>query len=399
MRIIALVFAFALCAGAFAAYTPNRKMSSVLAQVQSLLQTGGPAQNVFDLLDGITEDVRKEQSAHDALHATHQAQCSEELEFRTGEVATAQDAFDRSVAQATKCQTSLSRAEASLESNLHNQEETRQAIAEKDRIRREEAALYATRVQQKHEADQAVDEGLRLLDELALGQASLLQVSNAAANMIRKGVSMRQTGAFAPAIAALAQVASTDVFANPDAVERVRELLFQVKEQIQAAFDAYTQAENSAIELYTQTRAALVHQLEDLEAEEQTLRGHIADMNVCLVEEAAVQVEATNKRNRNDQLLHDATNMCDTYFQQYTTATEGRNDELRVIAQLKAIVQQRFSQMTSGAYHRADQDVFDEHVNDSVYHDDDYVKNYANYNAQGAEQVGYNRNYDLERMI
>jgi exonuclease VII small subunit len=250
MRIIALVFAFALFAGAFAAYTPNRKMSSVLAQVQSLLQTGGPAQAVFDLLDGISEDVRKEQGAHDALHATHQTQCTEELEFRTGEVATAQDAFERSVAQGTKCQTSLSRAEASLEANLHNQEDTRQAIAEKDRLRREEAALYAIRVQQKHDADEAVDEGLRLLDELALGQASLLQVSNAAANMIRKAVTMRQTGAFAPAIAALAQVASNDIYANGDAVERVRELLFKVKDQIQSAFDAYTHAENQAIELY-----------------------------------------------------------------------------------------------------------------------------------------------------
>jgi hypothetical protein len=374
-------------------------MSNVLAQVQNLLQNGGPSQQVFDLLDGIVEDVHKEQSAHDALHSTHQAQCDEEISFRQGEVAEAVDAIERSVAQQAKCQTSLQRAEASLEVNLQTQTETEHSIAEKDRIRREEAALFAARSVQKGEAFQAVDEGLRLLDELALGQTSLLQVSQATAHMIRKAVQMRQTSAFAPAVTALAQLASSDVFADSSAVERVRDLLLQVKDQIQAAFDAYFNAEQAAIELYNTTRAALVSQLEDLRHEEATLRGHIADMNLCVIEEAAVQNEAAGKRDRNTQLLNDATALCDTYYRQYSTASEARNDELRAIAQLKSLVQQRFAQFTGGVAHRADSDDFEDYANHSEYVGDEYTKQGGNFNHEGAQQVGYDRNHDLERLI
>lgn len=400
MRVIALVFAVLLI-GAFAAHTPNRKMSSVLAQVQSLLKTNGPANKVFELLDGLEEDIRKEQAAHDALHATHQAQCDEEISFRRAEVDEAQDAFNRASSQESQCQTSLDKAEISLKTNLDDQEDVKNAIAEKDKRRVEEANLFAERTKQKKEADEAIREALKLLDELAIGKATLLQVSQAASVMIRKAVQFRQTSAFAPAIAALAQLASRDDkrYFDSDAVERVRELLLKVQDQVQAAFDAYKQAEDDAIAHYQETRRNLVKIGEDLAAEEATLRAHISEMNACIVEERAVQKEASSKRDRNAQLLDDATSLCESQFNSYEIATQARTDELRVIAQLRSIVQTRYEQLKGSAKVRADQDEFDEYVNRSEYEGDAYVKEGGKYNEAGATQAGYVRDEELERLF
>merc|ERR1719359_68605 len=60
-------------------------------------------------------------------------------------------------------------------------------------------------------------------------------------------------------------------------------------------------------------------------------------MNACVLEEGIVMTAATEKVNRNTEMLDTANTMCETFRTQYETATEGRNEErdlLRIIKQL-----------------------------------------------------------------
>merc|ERR1711907_763271 len=106
-------------------------------------------------------------------------------------------------------------------------------------------------------------------------------------------------------------------------------------------------AEQAAIELYKKTRAQLVNHLADLKADEQTLRNHLDEMNNCVHQEGQVQASATK-------------------------------EELRVLAELRGIVEKRYAQFSKGAAHRADVDEF---------------------NAGGAASAEFERNEELERFL
>merc|ERR1712176_1222217 len=90
-------------------------------------------------------------------------------------------------------------------------------------------------------------------------------------------------------------------------------------------------------EEYDTVSANLEETLRQLRALEARLSGHIDDMNACVLEEGIVMNAATEKIQRNSEMLATATAMCDSFRVSYETATEGRNEErdlLRIIRQL-----------------------------------------------------------------
>jgi len=213
---------------------------------------------------------------------------------------------------------------------------------------------------------------------------------------------MRKIGAFAPAVSAFTALATSDdatTYYDADAVERVRALFQKVRDEVNSAFDSYTQAEQAAIELYKKTRAQLVNHLADLKADEQTLRNHLDEMNNCVHQEGQVQASATKKKERNQGLLDDATDLCETQENQYAQATAARKEELRVLAELRGIVEKRYAQFSKGAAHRADVDEFKAYENQSEYERENYTKEGGEFNAGGAASAEFERNEELERFL
>jgi len=240
---------------------------------------------------------------------------------------------------------------------------------------------------------------LSIVDEYAVGAIGLDDVAEKAIEVLSSMVQLRQATHLAPAMAALAQLGNTQL--DPAwVVNRIRELLNNLHDQVQTSYTAYTTAENTAIENYNTEKEHLEGQLSDLEAEEEILRHQISEMNLCIIQEEAVQHDAAAKIARNTQLLNDATNLCQTYFEQYQTATEGRNDELRILAELRAVVASRFAQFSAGALHRGDEDTFSTYENESEFHSaNPFEKHGGEFNEGGAEQTGFHRDTTLEAMI
>mmetsp|Transcript_37015 Transcript_37015/g.33282 ORF Transcript_37015/g.33282 Transcript_37015/m.33282 type:complete len:149 (+) Transcript_37015:58-504(+) len=147
MRTYLFIFALVLISSA-SAFKTRRSMGTVLTQIRSMMDSKGPSSDVFKLIDGLVTDVKEEQVAHDALRTKQQAQCAQEIDFRTNEIADAEAAFEAAQAHQAKCAASAQNDEANIELNLQNQENTVNTIARIDAKRTQEAAQYARRVTQ-----------------------------------------------------------------------------------------------------------------------------------------------------------------------------------------------------------------------------------------------------------
>jgi len=128
-----------------------------------------------------------------------------------------------------------------------------------------------------------------------------------------------------------------DVFVDESAVDRVRAMMQEMVGTVRVNLDALEGNEAALQEEFDTVSANLEETLRQLGALEARLSGHIDDMNACVLEEGIVMTAATDKVNRNTEMLETATTMCNTFRVQYETATEGRNEErdlLRIIRQL-----------------------------------------------------------------
>lgn len=366
------------------------------------MEAKGPASDVFALIDNLEHEVHEEQANHDKLRAQQQQQCDQEINFRKGEIAEAQQAQSVSAAHQAKCESSRDNDVANIEINIQNQENTKDKIAKLIAKRQDEAAAYARRSTQHKESLDVIRVAEEYLDQLVTGAASLAQIAHSSTKLIKKSIEMRHVSAFAPAVVAfnqLAMSADPQTYYDSDAVERVRALFNKVRDEINSAFDAYTQAEQAAIDAFKKQKAELEGHLADLIADEKTLRRHLAEMNACVNQEIEIQKEAKAKEERNAGLLGDATSLCAHQEAQYHKATEARTDELKVLAELRRIVEKRYKEFSAHVAHRADADQFAAHNNTSEYQDDAYVKNGGKFNAGGAEQSGFKRDKELERFL
>jgi hypothetical protein len=86
-------------------YTP------LFTEIQSQITLGGPLTAILDTIERFDRQIRTEQAEHDAMWAIQQADCEEEIAFRTTEIADGSAAFKRAESHHRTCAASLARAE------------------------------------------------------------------------------------------------------------------------------------------------------------------------------------------------------------------------------------------------------------------------------------------------
>jgi hypothetical protein len=85
--------------------------TSLFTEIQSQITLGGPLTAILDTIERFDRQIRTEQAEHDAMWAIQQADCEEEIAFRTKEIADGNDAYKRAEAHHRTCAGSLARAE------------------------------------------------------------------------------------------------------------------------------------------------------------------------------------------------------------------------------------------------------------------------------------------------
>merc|ERR1712139_159115 len=201
--------------------------TSLFTEIQSQITMGGPLTAILDTIEKFDHQIRTEQAEHDAMWAIQQADCAEEIAFRTKEIADGNDAYTRAEAHHRTCSAPLARAEVDLGVNEKDQVDTESALSQLTAIRNSQHEAFLGE-QERHEHAMTVLGGaMDFLDELVAGEASLVQLSEHTMNLIQTGTMIHVMHAYSPVITPFAQMAASeeDVFVDESAVDRVRTMM------------------------------------------------------------------------------------------------------------------------------------------------------------------------------
>merc|ERR1712139_89839 len=198
--------------------------TSLFTEIQSQITMGGPLTAILDTIEKFDHQIRTEQAEHDAMWAIQQADCAEEIAFRTKEIADGNDAFGRAEAHHRTCSASLARAEVDLGVNQKDQVDTQSALTQLTTIREQQHAAFLAEEARHEHAIETLGGAVEFLDELVAGEASLVQLSQKTMALIQTGTMIHVMQHYAPVITLFAQMAASeeDVFVDEGAVNRVR---------------------------------------------------------------------------------------------------------------------------------------------------------------------------------
>lgn len=72
------------------------------------------------------------------------------------------------------------------------------------------------------------------------------------------------------------------------------------------------------------------------------LEDEIKELDKCIVTQSGIITAATSKRNRNQNLLDDASSLCAAVEEEYHSSTEARSEELDLLRAIRERVEARF---------------------------------------------------------
>merc|ERR1712170_296327 len=280
------------------------------------------------------------------MWAIQQADCEEEIAFRTKEIQDGNDAF--------------ARAEVDLGVNEKDQVDTQAALDQLTAIRNSQHEAFLGEQERHEHAITVLGSAIDFLDELVAGEASLVQLSQHTMNLIQTGTMIHVMHAYSPVITLFAQMAASeeDVFVDQSAVDRVRAMMQQMVGTVRVNLDQLQSTEAALQAEYDTVSANLEETLRQLRAIEARLQGHMDDMNACVLEEGIVMTAATEKVARNTEMLETAQAMCEAFRVSYETATEGRNEERDLLRIIKQLAEKHMVRYRDASATRLDEDVY-----------------------------------------
>jgi len=329
---------------------------NLFAEIKAQIKAGGPLANIEGLLDQLEDQIRDEQSEHDAMLARNNASCMEEQEFRNNEIAEGQAGLRRASDHLAACTSSRDKAEVDLAQTIQDLADSRAALATATARREEGHALYVQRVADHRGALSVVNGAVNLLDDFVAEEASLVQLSAHTKMLLKSGVQIRKAAQYAPVIAMFAQMATSevDMFLDAGAVERIRGMLQQLLSNIEDSLADYNEEESVAQENFLELKAKLEQSIRDLTENQQNLEDHLEEMEQCILEEELFVAKSNEKINRNTNLYNLSVKMCEAFREEHAAATASRNEEMELLGTVRKMVRRRLEGVGASVVSRDD---------------------------------------------
>lgn len=156
------------------------------------------------------------------------------------------------------------------------------------------------------------------------------------------------TSEYRAVIAAFAQVTQDEEEADQSAVERLVGLLNTLRERIVAEWAQFGEEHNDSVAAYNDQKERIAGNIERLEKQEETLTTAIENFTNTIAVQTAIAQANSNKLQRNSALLVDAQDLCAAVEQEYQAATQGRRQELVIIAELERLAERRAAEFAEG---------------------------------------------------
>jgi chromosome segregation ATPase len=283
--------------------------------------------SLVDYIDGLAADVVAEQNAHQTLAEQQDAECDQEIKFRTTEVGDANNSLIASDTHLKKCQGALDQANTDLD-NLNAQLEVVQAqLANLEQTRADELASFQEHEQEHLDAITAVNEAFDILGEFANSNAAgvslLAQLGKHITKQIKVSIASKFFMHYAPVIAFLAATPK-DVTVSAEDLEKLSSLFQKLEDNLEASLADIRATEEADIESYTTQKDLFNSQIDTINDAIDNFAGYVVSMKRCIATETEVSSEASSKLSRNAQILANTQDMCDAFDQEYADATEAR---------------------------------------------------------------------------
>jgi hypothetical protein len=320
----------------------ERSIIEVMTQVEAALKTNGPLEIVTKTLDNFEHEITTEQASHDELIERSRVQCSEEFDFRRREVADATAALREGQATLEGAQDQLRRASSDLKfvsGSLVDYREYIENLAE----RRVRESTEFSQEQSTYELDVAtVAEAVELLEGIFSGEEEFVQLAKHSHKLFKAAMRSGKIEAYADTFAILAALSNKQADADVEILERVRNVLSNLHDSIEANWEARVTAEEDLIQRGEAAHTSATEVYQSLLDEESRLTIEVADLNKVIVTETGVVSSATAKKDRNQRLWDDAVDLCTLQEDEYANSTTGRRQERDLIDTIRAKVHARY---------------------------------------------------------
>ncbi|CAD8073137.1 unnamed protein product [Paramecium primaurelia] len=290
------------------------------------------------------EAVNEEQVNHDQIYDIKYNQCDSKFEFRNKEVEDASNVVRVSTAQLNICKTSKIRITNQQEVNQQQLFTYQEHLTLIITIAENEQAYFKKRGRDYEDSIHAIDEALDILSGIANGRKSFVELSSISKQLFQTSFNIQKTFNYTPIFNAFSLLASQQDSVDPSQIERVEQILLQLRENINDTYNQFTISNAATVAAFNNQKDSIKIILNRLSNQDEKLQDKIYHLNQCIGNQSAIVQVASTKLERNLQLWDQAVTLYNTFQAEYYTATRSRRSEILFIDEFEEQVRQRFQQ-------------------------------------------------------
>ena len=306
----------------------KKSLKEVLVSVKSKLKSGSPLDSILKMLDTLKSDVSDEQYRHDNVYKDQMAECEDEYKFRSQQVDDSTTTLEKALREMNSCNGTRIKDYVDYKVNLATQQQTQGNLDTLENQISKAKTEFKTKQDDHNEALDALKSCVDILDQLFVETPesnSFIELAKSTSMLLLTSAKIYSTRHYSSLLSIMAQISSQrDILTDNTALEKIRELLTHLKDNVLQSFQDYQDEENKIEQELADRKTILQEYLADLQESEKKLMKNIEEMDSCLSVENSIVSAASDKKDRNEGLMGSAKSMCDNFENEYKEATEAR---------------------------------------------------------------------------
>ena len=306
----------------------KKSLKEVLMSVNSKLKTGAPLDSILKMLDDLKRDVTDEQNRHDKVYNDQMLECQDEYKFRSQQVDDSSATLEKAIRERDSCNGTRVKDLVDYQVNQATQKQAQDNLdilnIQIDKI----TADFKGKQDDHNNALDALKSCVDILDELFAESpetASFTQLAKTTSAILLTSAKIYGTKHYSSLLSIMAQISSQrDILTDNAALEKIRELLDHLKDNVLKSFQDYQDEETKMEQDFAQRKIILQEYVSSLQESEKKLMKNIEEMDSCLSVESSIISAAADKKDRNEGLMNSSKSMCDNFENEYREATDAR---------------------------------------------------------------------------
>lgn len=306
----------------------KKSLKEVLISVNSKLKTGAPLDSILKMLDDLKNGVSEEQSRHDIVYNDQMLECQDEYKFRLQQVDDSSSTLEKAIRERNSC--NGTRIKDLIDYNV-NQETQKQTQENMDILENQQGRVladYQIKQDDHNNALDALKSCVNILDELFVETPEpelFSQLAISTSSLLITSAKIYSTKHYSSLLSIMAQISSQrDILTDNAALEKIKELLTNLKDNVLQSFQEYQEIEKKMEQDFSDRKKILDEYFASLQESEKKLIKNIEEMDSCLSVENSIISTASDKKERNEDLMNSAKSMCNNFENEYKEATNAR---------------------------------------------------------------------------